>query len=60
MNTQDVVVTRTVVKQNEIKPRRRKGTLTPEQLVAKYGATLNDWQDDFGGTECVHSHTKWR
>lgn len=59
MDTNTCTVTRTVVKPNEHKPRRRKGALTPDQLISKYGATLNDWQSDFG-SDCVHSHTKWR
>lgn len=61
MNTQTVIARRTVVRAEHKPIKRAKGGMTNEALLHKYGgATLDDWQHDFGGVEPVHSTTKWR
>lgn len=37
--------------------KQRRNRMTPEQLIARYAAPLDDWKSDFGST-CVHSTTE--
>jgi hypothetical protein len=57
IHEQAVVVRRTVVQPTKKRRPVRRGGLTPDALLAKYGvAKLDDWTTDFGNT-VVHSET---